>query len=114
ERPRYPAGDKRDDLASSHSAPLRQAVGYASTFRATGPRIAHSAGRAALRNFGPSNDRSGSDPVIRQCRLDVRFARKRKWLGDYEPYVHVRYLTCAQPGAAVPQPPSLDARRRTL
>src|SRR5499427_4660295 len=60
------------------------------------------------------NDGFGSDPVIRRCRLNVRFARKRKWLGDYEPYVHVRYLTCAQPGAHVPQPPSRDARRRTL
>src|SRR5262249_35244601 len=45
----------------------------------------------------------GPDPVIRRCRLDVRFARKRKWLGDYEPYVHVRYLTARN---RVPPSPS--------
>src|SRR5262249_58142387 len=27
-------------------------------------------------------DSFGSDPVIRRCRLDVRFGRKRTWLGD--------------------------------
>src|SRR5262245_50172626 len=52
----------------------------------------------------------GSDPVIRQCRLDVRFARKRPRLGDYEftPYLHVRSVTC------FPRSLSLDARRRIL
>jgi hypothetical protein len=28
------------------------------------------------------NDCLGSDPVIRRCLLDVRFAPKRAWLGD--------------------------------
>jgi hypothetical protein len=44
ERLCHRAADKRDYLASSHSAPRRQAVGDAIAFRATGPRIAHSAG----------------------------------------------------------------------
>src|SRR5215831_3880009 len=38
--------------------------------------------RVAVRDFVWAEDRNGSDPVIRQCRLDVRFARKRTWLGD--------------------------------
>jgi hypothetical protein len=37
---------------------------------------------AAPRNFNPAYDSFGSDSVIRRCRLDVRFARKRTGLGD--------------------------------
>jgi hypothetical protein len=32
---------------------------------------------AALQDFNRANVGSGSDSVIRRCRLDVRFARKR-------------------------------------
>src|SRR5262249_22738452 len=73
----------------------------------------------ALRHFSLIYVGLGSDPVIRRCRLNVRFAHYENGHGwaiyEVTPYVHVRYLTCAQPGAHVPQPPSsLDARRRTL
>jgi hypothetical protein len=30
-----------------------------------------------MRDFDPANDRMGSRPVLRRCRLSVRFARKR-------------------------------------
>jgi hypothetical protein len=33
--------------------------------------------RVAVRDFGWAEDRNGSDSVIRRCRLNVRFARKR-------------------------------------
>jgi len=33
--------------------------------------------RVAVRDFGWAEDRNGSRPVIRRCRLNVRFARKR-------------------------------------
>jgi len=39
-------------------------------------------GREASR-VNASNERLGSDSVIRRCRLDVRFAQKRTRLGDF-------------------------------
>jgi hypothetical protein len=41
-------------------------------------------GTAVLRDFEPVYVAYGSDPVIRRCRLNVRFARKRTRLGDLE------------------------------
>src|SRR5262245_917203 len=38
---------------------------------------------AALRNFDPAYARLGSNSVIRRCRLNVRFARKRTRLSDF-------------------------------
>jgi hypothetical protein len=38
---------------------------------------------AALRDFDTAYVADGSRPVIRQCRLNVRFARKQIWQGDY-------------------------------
>ena len=40
----------------------------------------------ARHNLPPiaQNVRSGSNPAIWRCRLNVRFARERTWLGDYE------------------------------
>ena len=60
ERPRCRAAREGDELASSHSASRRPAVGDVIAFRATGLRIAHPAARAALRDFDPTYRRFGS------------------------------------------------------
>jgi hypothetical protein len=48
---------------------------------------------AALRDFDPGYDRSRSDSVIRRCRFNVRFARKRTRLKGAHQLVLCRSLT---------------------
>jgi hypothetical protein len=60
-----------------------------------------------VRDFGPANDRIGSDSVIRRCRLNVRFARKRTRLDRTTNHRHQ-----PRPGApAAPLGTHLDACR---
>src|SRR5215831_3640618 len=53
------------------------------------------------------NDGFGSDPVIRRCRLNVRFARKRTRLGDLSALCacavfDLRATGCRRPPATIP------------
>ena len=68
ERPRdCCAAEQRDEVAAFH-CPMPPVLRT--------ERIAHlgTAGGAALRDFDPAYDRSGSESVIRWCLLNVRIA----------------------------------------
>jgi hypothetical protein len=67
------AAEPRDEFAPSHRLYPKA--------RHQGVGIAKGEGRA-LRQKRPAQVGVGSDSVIRLCRLDVRFARKRTRLGD--------------------------------
>jgi hypothetical protein len=53
-------------------------------------------GTAALRDFDPAYARLGSDSVIRRCRFNVRFARKRTRLNGAQRLIALRSLTPRQ------------------
>jgi hypothetical protein len=70
------AAEQRDELATFH-CPVPAVL---PTRKDSTPRLRQET--AALRDFDPAYDRSGSDSVIRRCRLDVRFAPESGRVAD--------------------------------
>src|SRR5262249_23206864 len=69
---------------------------------------------AAVQNFDPTLDRFGSRPVIRRCRLNVRFARKRTSAGRFmstRPSSFLQPTTVYMKGGRTPlfKPPKLES-----
>src|SRR5262249_5929405 len=58
--------------------------------------------RAALRDFKAAYVCCGSDSVVRRCRLNVRFARKRTRLKGAHRLVLGGSLTCPAPLSLLP------------
>src|SRR5262249_5259651 len=64
---------------------VRFLVGQSLTHRPPNTGLSYRAAVVARRAFQQGRDyvRLGSHSVIRRCRFNVRFARKRTWLGDF-------------------------------